>query len=834
MTEISLSGRGARGESQADILRRTGQFGVLPTDTDAEAVGKLNADAAASAASAGAADMFPDQMFSLSSLRGTGLSLNGRDYLTGSAGDVKAWAAAYVHVFGSGAYQIPAGTTPGRWRVWFDSPMAEDEGVTTGSIIRPCLLTVAPAAATVTVAARFIDTSGAFIGSQVGTATSSATGKAKAVQINALTVPAGAAGVEIWAWCVSAVLNVIDVGCAVGSDAKPLIRQKWRGYTSRQLSANAAVVDLKLAAVIETVDTVTVGPRSDSIAITLGAQVLSVEADGFTGFGQTYTTPGTFNTNACWIDGLCRGATTKLWTKVKVILRTHATDPANSAATVVAVGELRIDPATGSYSSLMVPWRDPVTNALKTVTQADLLAQYGVIFQVWVDGTTKATTGEQRATAISGASKLTSYYVTTADARTGTWAAYSANPTFALAAVMFDSIAQADAYYLSDAAKADMAAGLTIPPLMPWVDAGRMRRFRSFAYKRMQPTPETGLRHVMAFIGDSWSTSTTYMTARLCKRLIALLGDGGVGWFGFGFTSGTMTGDARGLYFLDSALTNWTSNYHAGSTSPNICDARSSTAGATFKISNVTGATHPALSNALLHFTGTADGVIQWRWNGGSWSASTDVQGGVGVQQTLALTGFPTSALSSAAGRTITLEIQVISGSVVLGGVDLQSAADGIVFHKLGASGSKASDWVASLGAQWQAGFVALGVKSAQILLGVNDQAAAVAAPTFVGNMASIVTSARAAVPALDVLFTMPPETPAGYATAMASYATALREQAVTSKAAFLSLAPAFGDTASEYANAGAYPLFLSDNAHPNADGAAIMAGEIERMLLWR
>lgn len=49
MTEISLSGRGARGESQADILRRTGQFGALPTDTDAEAMAKLNADAAAAA-----------------------------------------------------------------------------------------------------------------------------------------------------------------------------------------------------------------------------------------------------------------------------------------------------------------------------------------------------------------------------------------------------------------------------------------------------------------------------------------------------------------------------------------------------------------------------------------------------------------------------------------------------------------------------------------------------------------------------------------------------------------------------------------------------------------
>ncbi|MET3710422.1 hypothetical protein ABIC65_001102 [Sphingomonas trueperi] len=45
----------ARGESYPDVLRRTGQFGVLPTDTDAQAVSKVNADAAASAAAAEAA-----------------------------------------------------------------------------------------------------------------------------------------------------------------------------------------------------------------------------------------------------------------------------------------------------------------------------------------------------------------------------------------------------------------------------------------------------------------------------------------------------------------------------------------------------------------------------------------------------------------------------------------------------------------------------------------------------------------------------------------------------------------------------------------------------------
>lgn len=44
---VRINVSGARGESQADILRRTGQYGVLPTDTDAQAMSKLNAVAQA-------------------------------------------------------------------------------------------------------------------------------------------------------------------------------------------------------------------------------------------------------------------------------------------------------------------------------------------------------------------------------------------------------------------------------------------------------------------------------------------------------------------------------------------------------------------------------------------------------------------------------------------------------------------------------------------------------------------------------------------------------------------------------------------------------------------
>lgn len=49
---INLGRLGLRGESYADVARRTGLFGILPDDTDEEVVTKINADAAASAAAA--------------------------------------------------------------------------------------------------------------------------------------------------------------------------------------------------------------------------------------------------------------------------------------------------------------------------------------------------------------------------------------------------------------------------------------------------------------------------------------------------------------------------------------------------------------------------------------------------------------------------------------------------------------------------------------------------------------------------------------------------------------------------------------------------------------
>ncbi|MFS2047574.1 hypothetical protein ACEN9J_03200 [Variovorax sp. Varisp41] len=373
--------------------------------------------------------------------------------------------------------------------------------------------------------------------------------------------------------------------------------------------------------------------------------------------------------------------------------------------------------------------------------------------------------------------------------------------------------------------------------MQPTANLGRLRVFRSIAARCMLPVPEAGLRIIEGFFGDSWTWEREYFLRHYAESMVAKLGDGGVGWLGFGFTPSVqeMGMDARGLYFQDAPVTGWTSNYHEGSTSPNLSDARSSTPGAVLKIASKDGATHPALSAVKLHFTGTANGVIRWRWNGGAWSANTNVQGGVGAQQTRDLTGFPTGALNAAAIRSITLDIEVVSGSVILCGADFQSATSGIVIHKLGSSGSTAADWASAMGAQYRAGAGALNLTTAHCLLMTNDQAAGAVPATAAAHVGTLFSELRTVNPAIDLMFTVPPENPGGYLTAMSDYAKALRAQMVVSKAAFLDLQPAFGDADNpdEYAVDGTNPLF-KDDAHPNPMGGGIVHYEIERSHLWR
>ncbi|WP_422096991.1 hypothetical protein [Variovorax sp.] len=284
-----------------------------------------------------------------------------------------------------------------------------------------------------------------------------------------LVVPSGATHFALYPWVTAGSSKTYAIwgfkgGVEDGPAGPSFGDEEALAILVEEAKASAEDVSVGMASLSRVVDVVKTGARTDSVSIVPGAGVPHDEADLYTGFCQVFQTPVAFTSNGAYIGGFSRGTTTKKWQDIKVVLRTHATNPAAAGATVVAVGQRKVDPELASLDLMFVPWRDPITNAPKSVTRDELQDLFGVGFQTWQNDTTRATAGEPRATSLTGVTKVSSWYVTSQNARTGTWLPYAGNPTFAIAAVNFDAISQADQWVLSQGAAA--ALNLTSTPVV--------------------------------------------------------------------------------------------------------------------------------------------------------------------------------------------------------------------------------------------------------------------------------------------------------------------------------------------------------------------------------
>ncbi|AXU17824.1 hypothetical protein C7W88_00110 [Novosphingobium sp. THN1] len=116
--------------------------------------------------------------------------------------------------------------------------------------------------------------------------------------------------------------------------------------------------------------------------------------------------------------------------------------------------------------------------------------------------------------------------------------------------------------------------------------------------------------------------------------------------------------------------------------SPDLYAVTSSTATSTRTING--GSQAPVPTGARLQWKGTADGVIRYRTNTGTWT-TLNVQGS-GIQHA-DLANLPTAA-------PWTMTFEVVSGSVDLRGVIFAGTSSGVIIHKGGNSGSHTNDWV--------------------------------------------------------------------------------------------------------------------------------------------
>lgn len=350
----------------------------------------------------------------------------------------------------------------------------------------------------------------------------------------------------------------------------------------------------------------------------------------------------------------------------------------------------------------------------------------------------------------------------------------------------------------------------------------RLRRWRYLRRKRLLAE---SAQIVVALIGDSYTHNTTRYSGALADTLVAELGDAGGGWVGFASNAGSINGNVRpSSYVFTRPVGTWgegaSANYYT-IPSPDTGQAVSSTAGDSIR---VTGPASPTLSVVKFYWNGTADGVMRYRWNGGSWT-TINVQGS-GIQ-TANLAGLPGSG-------SWTLDLEVVSGTCKPCGIDVQSAASGVRIHKLGGTGTQAAQWAAVDATQWQASIAALAPQLVTVMHGTNDQFAGRTPAQFAADLTTIVSRVRAAVPGVDVAILMPAENQSGNAVKMKDYAAAAAQVAAAQGCAYLDTQYLFGDpdAPTEYGSAGAIPLYSSDNVHPEpATGGRVICDGVLRLL---
>lgn len=322
----------------------------------------------------------------------------------------------------------------------------------------------------------------------------------------------------------------------------------------------------------------------------------------------------------------------------------------------------------------------------------------------------------------------------------------------------------------------------------------------------------------IAAIGDSFTQNHLRWSGPYAEAIIARHGDGGGGWTGYGYWAaysgpyasggaqpGGQNGNARPALYTVVYDGAW-DRLHNGSVSPDLDHVFSSTPGDRITRTVPAAPDHTALR---LVYVETADGVIRHRVDGGAWT-SVNTQGTVGAIGTadIALTG-----------GAHTVEIEVVSGTVNLCGDNALSAAPGVRFHKLGASGSRVAQWTGVDATQQIAGWAALEIETFLIMDGTNSQGAGQSVDNWQVTMETLIRRARQATPGADIGILMPPENlRTDNAFPMRAYARRGAHLARTLQTAFLDLQPAFGDVPADYASDGPVPLFNADNVHPEPD----------------
>lgn len=436
-----------------------------------------NADATAQSIRAATLNLWPDPFFALSGDQ-LGTMIGGRSLYPASLFPNMAWDGLATHAFGKGAWVMKEGVAGlGGGVLWFDG-----KGVSEGDTITLAARVQAVAGTDIVVACRFVDDAGAYLGGQVENVFVVASGGTDLAELDPVVVPAGAAGVALYAndGATPGDIALIDMMGAKGTSIEALSNISTGGASAAAAARISRTKSDWAAIEIDEIDYDSALNRTPATDVALSSRTSLT----FTGWARTFAKAdlgGAFNAVHLQIVGR-PDATVDEWATINVVVRTHATDASQAGATVVATGSVRVNPSEGAIENVVVPLRDPSNNALLDVELADLEADVLVGYYALTEAGDGATIIETLGSIADPALRQSYYIVAARDALTDAWSTYTAN--FDLGIELLDTVGlvQSVTYTASDALKIAVGGGsdgtvnldlLAVPPVLYGiVDAG--------------------------------------------------------------------------------------------------------------------------------------------------------------------------------------------------------------------------------------------------------------------------------------------------------------------------------------------------------------------------
>ncbi|WP_313178983.1 GDSL-type esterase/lipase family protein [Stenotrophomonas sp.] len=348
------------------------------------------------------------------------------------------------------------------------------------------------------------------------------------------------------------------------------------------------------------------------------------------------------------------------------------------------------------------------------------------------------------------------------------------------------------------------ADGLTVDPIYNGHTLSETRRLVQALRAGI-----AGSQLVISTITDSWGDNRSYWMERYSLQLKAQFGNAGVGF---------MPVERGGPDTLTGTLSRTSGWVIANRTTPGpgLVSATSSTALERFTITGGKGD-----SVRMCYLGGTA-GVMRYRFDSGSWT--TVNLDGAGTQY-LQL-GTPPSGVW-------TMNVEVVSGACTIYGFDLRDTATlGVRINKLGAGGSRLSEWVSQDLAQWSAGFSPLGSNLVVILFGTND-AYNYSAAAYADYAATLIDRIRSASPWADIALVSPPQNLGTATVTQKQQAYELRKVAAAKRCAHVDLQPFYGETTAAYDGSARDYINVADPHHLTERGGCILSEIMIRFTAW-